>query len=111
MAMPAMDLGYNTGILHVFTRAIGTYPAAHPTTSYIVRCVKTSLLAPWFLNLFLPVSHGSAYETNAVCVAGICSITNFVQGLNLGLLYLEHDWERHPKFLQRIGACATSPVQ
>lgn len=45
MAMPAMDLGYNTGILHVFTRAIGTYPAAHPITSCIPRCAKASILA------------------------------------------------------------------
>lgn len=61
--MPGLDLGLNTGILHVFTRTIA-----------------------------------------------ICSIANFLQGVNLGLLFIEHDWSKHPVFLQRIGATSVIAI-
>jgi hypothetical protein len=30
-------------------------------------------------------------------------VMNFLQGLNLGVLYLEADWGRHPDWAQRWG--------
>lgn len=36
-------------------------------------------------------------------IAALASIPDFLQGINLGLLFLEHDWTKHPVVLQRLG--------
>ena len=41
--------------------------------------------------------------TGMARIAALASIPDFLQGVNLGLLFLEHDWTRHPKVLQKIG--------
>jgi peptidoglycan/LPS O-acetylase OafA/YrhL len=36
-------------------------------------------------------------------IAALASIPDFLQGINLGLLFLEHDWTHHPKIFQKLG--------
>lgn len=36
-------------------------------------------------------------------IAALASIPDFLQGINLGLLFLEHDWSKHPVVFQRTG--------
>jgi len=36
-------------------------------------------------------------------IAALASIPDFLQGINLGLLFLEHDWTHHPKIFQKVG--------
>ncbi len=40
-------------------------------------------------------------------IAALASIPDFLQGINLGLLFLEHDWTRHPIVFQRLGMTAS----
>ncbi|TFJ81957.1 hypothetical protein NSK_006625 [Nannochloropsis salina CCMP1776] len=41
-----------------------------------------------------------------VRLAALSSIPDFLQGINLGILFLEHDWTKHPLVLQKFGMSA-----
>lgn len=57
---PLLDIGVNTGFLHLFFRLFA-----------------------------------------------LCSIANFLQGINLALIFLETDWSKHPLLIRRCAASAT----
>ena len=57
LAEPLLDVGVNTGFLHLFIR-----------------------------------------------VFALCSIANFLQGINLALIFLDTDWSKHPLIVRRCAA-------
>ena len=40
-------------------------------------------------------------------IAALASVPDFLQGINRGLLFLEHDWSKHPLIFQKFGLSAS----